>query len=104
MIESTHDILREATRLDRLLRDAPDGRDVWQRIGAVPNDGMTALALECAAYDVNFDEAPTWATELMERVGTALAPENDDDTLRAELIGVAGLALAWIAAIDRRNP
>jgi hypothetical protein len=38
----------------------------------------------------------------MEEVGEALQADNDAD-LRAELVQVAAVAMAWIDAIDRRR-
>lgn len=43
-----------------------------------------------------------WADILMEEVAEALA-ESDPSALRAELVQVAAVSLAWVEAIDRRN-
>lgn len=44
----------------------------------------------------------TWRDVLLEEVHEALA-EKDPAALRAELVQVAAVAVAWIAAIDRRT-
>jgi hypothetical protein len=43
-----------------------------------------------------------WRDVLQEEVYEALA-ESDPDRLRAELIQVAAVAVAWVEAIDRRS-
>jgi hypothetical protein len=43
----------------------------------------------------------TWADILQEEVSEAFA-EDDPAKLRAELVQVAAVAVAWVAAIDRR--
>jgi hypothetical protein len=48
------------------------------------------------------DRALTWRLVLEEEVREAYA-EADPAKLRAELIQVAAVALAWVEAIDRRN-
>ncbi|MCH5677848.1 hypothetical protein [Streptomyces gilvus] len=45
----------------------------------------------------------TWADILAEEVAEASA-ERDPAKLRAELVQVAAVAVAWIEAIDRRTP
>jgi hypothetical protein len=50
----------------------------------------------------NLDKETTWAAIFMEEVGEALQADNDAD-LRAELVQVAAVAMAWIDAIDRRR-
>jgi hypothetical protein len=45
--------------------------------------------------------AGTWRLILAEEVGEAFA-ENDPAALRAELLQVAAVAVAWVEAIDRR--
>ncbi len=45
----------------------------------------------------------TWTDILLEEVLEALA-EREPGTLRAELVQVAAVAVAWIEAIDRRTP
>lgn len=44
----------------------------------------------------------TWAAILAEEVGEALQ-EDDPAKLRAELVQVAAVAVAWVEAIDRRT-
>lgn len=43
----------------------------------------------------------TWRHILFEEVAEAFA-ESDRDKLRAELLQVAGVAVAWVEALDRR--
>lgn len=43
----------------------------------------------------------TWRDVLEEEVSEAFA-ESDPDALRAELLQVAAVAVAWVEAIDRR--
>ncbi|MFC1410475.1 hypothetical protein ACEZCY_14545 [Streptacidiphilus sp. N1-12] len=45
----------------------------------------------------------TWSDVLAEEVAEANA-ESDPERLRAELVQVAAVAVAWIEAIDRRDP
>jgi hypothetical protein len=45
---------------------------------------------------------PDWRAILLEEVYEALA-EEDPALLRAELVQVAAVAIAWVAAIDRRT-
>jgi hypothetical protein len=52
--------------------------------------------------DIAADEGNlTWADILLEEVYEALA-ETDNADLRAELIQVAAVCVAWVEAIDRR--
>lgn len=44
----------------------------------------------------------TWRDILNEEVAEAFA-ESDEDALRAELIQVAAVTVAWVEAIDRRR-
>lgn len=48
------------------------------------------------------DGAGTWGHVLLEETFEAIA-EGDPALLRAELVQVAAVACAWIAAIDRRT-
>lgn len=45
----------------------------------------------------------TWRQILLEEVYEALA-ESDPEKLREELVQTAAVCVAWIQAIDRRNP
>ncbi len=45
---------------------------------------------------------PSWAAILMEEVGEALKTSSVED-LRAELVQIAAVAVAWVEAIDRRG-
>lgn len=47
--------------------------------------------------------APSWGPILLEEVGEALRA-GDDAALRQELVQVAAVAVAWIEALDRREP
>ena len=46
---------------------------------------------------------PYWSAILVEEVAEAVAEIGDDAKLRAELVQVAAVAVAWIEAIDRRG-
>jgi hypothetical protein len=45
---------------------------------------------------------PSWVAILMEEVGEALE-QSDPVKLRAELVQIAAVAVAWVEAIDRRG-
>lgn len=47
-------------------------------------------------------DGPTWAAILLEKVGEAFTTSTQAD-LRAELVQVAAVAVAWVEAIDRRG-
>jgi hypothetical protein len=51
--------------------------------------------------DAFADGEGTWGHVLLEEVFEAIA-ENDPANLRAELVQVAAVAVAWVEAIDRR--
>lgn len=64
------------------------------------------LVNEARVADLNAQGMPSdrncyWDGVLLEEVYEALA-EEDPATLRAELIQVAAVAVAWVEAIDRR--
>lgn len=60
---------------------------------------VTLLESEARA---SLHRGPTWAAILLEEVGEALQ-EDDPARLRAELVQVAAVAVAWVEAIDRRG-
>lgn len=70
-------------------------------------DGTGPLALEWAlrakemCQQAHQDGDQTWALVLEEEVAEACA-EDDPHRLRAELVQVAAVAVAWIEALDRR--
>lgn len=65
-------------------------------------DAWAALvALAEAEARASLHRGPTWAAILLEEVGEALQ-EDDPARLRAELVQVAAVAVAWIQALDRR--
>jgi hypothetical protein len=69
---------------------------------ATPAFRVAALAKE--STDLRFAiHAGTWADILLEEVFEAMA-EVDPAKLRAELVQVAAVAVAWCEAIDRRTP
>lgn len=64
--------------------------------------GVTAVELEdYFSASCKADEAGQWSSILLEEVFEAMA-EHDPAALRAELLQVAAVAVAWIEAIDRR--
>lgn len=64
------------------------------------DDAASAARFSC---DFNFRGGRgTWADILLEEVAEAYA-EDDPDRLRAELVQVAAVAVAWVEAIDRRG-
>lgn len=61
--------------------------------------------LEYIARHSMTEHGPTWAAILLEEVGEALQETGDRGSLqglRAELVQVAAVAVAWIEALDRR--
>lgn len=62
----------------------------------------TAISARLACQLAAEDGTVTWRDILREEVSEAFA-ETDRDTLRAELIQVAAVAVAWVEAIDRRS-
>ena len=70
----------------------PDGTSRWAGMGAL---------LEADARKL-LEEDPSYAAIFMEEVGEALQATSVED-LRAELVQVAAVAVAWIEAIDRRG-
>lgn len=71
-------------------------------------DGTGGIAAACRAFRSRSDcdaadglGRKTWRHILDEEVAEALA-ETEADRLRAELVQVAAVAVAWIEAIDRR--
>ncbi len=90
------DVLEERLRQDRKWGeqnhpDRPDHASGPEMAGEVEHVGRWAL-----------EEGPSWAAILLEEVGEAVA-EEDTAKLRAELVQVAAVAVAWIEAIDRRK-
>ncbi|GLZ77095.1 hypothetical protein Afil01_19020 [Actinorhabdospora filicis] len=81
--------------------------ELWGEQNHVDGTGMKRHqeALE-ATRDITDRSAEvgtlTWAEILSEEVAEALA-EHDPVKLRAELIQVAAVAVAWVEAIDRRT-
>ena len=49
------------------------------------------------------DTQLSWETILQEEVNGALAEMDNDNRLRAELIQVAAVVVAWVECIDRRG-
>jgi hypothetical protein len=79
----------------------PDGtgpEEIWELTGTAAQVAFSARA-ECKH---NFAACcGTWLDVLLEEVAEAFA-ESDPTKLRAELIQVAAVAVAWAEAIDRR--
>jgi hypothetical protein len=75
----------------------PDGT------GTTPLDAGLADHYRDRCQQAFADGVGTWHDVLLEEVYEALA-EHEPGPLRAELIQVAAVTLAWIAAIDRRDP
>lgn len=99
----TLDATLQQVAIERAAQDAKFGeqnhRDGtnWADRTAVANAARTAC-------DKAFKEnRGTWRHVLLEEVYEALA-ESDPAKLRAELVRVAAVAVAWVQAIDRRNP
>lgn len=72
--------------------DAPAWVGVWAPL---------VERLERAARE-ELEIAPSWGPILLEEVGEALQAA-DLKTLRAELVQVAAVAVAWIQSIDRKE-
>lgn len=65
----------------------------------IPSD--TRARSQCdRAFDLG---QGTWAHILIEEVAEAIGTNGDRVALRAELVQVAAVAVAWIEAIDRRR-
>lgn len=76
------------------------GLGAWGRYGAWEDQANEARS---ATQRAAAKDSLTWRHILTEEVYEAFA-ENDPAKLRAELIQVAAVAVAWIEAIDRRTP
>lgn len=76
------------------VQDHPDGSG--------PEYAERAEATRRAALEAGKAGALTWRHVLAEEVDEALA-ESAPSPLRAELIQVAAVAVAWVEALDRRN-
>jgi hypothetical protein len=74
----------------------PDGT------GISPAQTKLADSARAACQQVFAEGRGDWAHVLFEEVREALA-ESDPGLLRAELVQVAAVAVAWAAAIDRRT-
>lgn len=103
-----HEVMNERIRQDTRWGDQshPDGTggNVMEKGVAHGRSsfGMNAdAARNYATYAAEFGVL-TWADILREEFYEALA-ESDQDKLRAELVQVAAVAVAWIEAIDRRG-
>lgn len=77
-----------------------DHRDGTAKNGHIDSE-MAAMARRICQGAAEFGGA-TWRMILDEEVREAFA-ENDPAKLRAELVQVAAVAVAWIEAIDRRQ-
>jgi len=101
----------DGIRIARVLRDVANerasqhaqwGDQSWRPYG----DAYTAqwgADIEARARMINDKlEQWTWASILAEEVGEAMT-EDDPAQLRAELVQVAAVAVAWIEAIDMRE-
>lgn len=75
-------------------QDLPNGTDtsMWQEYAAMAQGVNDARAIVGTV---------TWSSVLQEEVYEALA-EEDPVLLRAELVQVAAVVVAWIEALDRR--
>lgn len=74
----------------------PDGTGGWW------HEQTSAMLAREACQKAAADGTLTWAHVLREEVYEALA-EHDPAKLRAELVQVAAVAVAWIEAIDQRG-
>lgn len=92
--EVLDDVLEERMLQNRKWgeQNHPDRRGLWY---------TRAAELEQAARE-SLEAGPSWAAILAEEVGEALQ-EDDPAKLRAELLQVAAVAVAWVEAIDRRE-
>ncbi|MFG3709503.1 hypothetical protein [Micromonospora sp. NPDC047730] len=94
-----YEVARERSRQDAKWgeQNHPDGTDEsrWDKEAAVR---ARALCQHLAARG-----ELTWDAILSEEIAEAFA-ESDPAKLRAELIQVAAVAVAWVEAIDRRQP
>lgn len=89
------EVERERCRQDEKWgeQNHPDGT-------ARAGDPMTATLARIATTAAADEGRVTWRHILSEEVAEAYA-ESDPETLRAELVQVAAVAVAWIEAIDR---
>jgi hypothetical protein len=90
-----HDILTERARQNTKWgeQNHPDGTGGWRAFLTIEKEACEEAArLGCV----------TWRHILAEEVEEAFA-EEDAARLRTELIQIAGVALQWVEAIDRRE-
>jgi hypothetical protein len=81
-------------------RNLPDFPQTYRRGSAFARVREEEAKRHCSASFLAND--PNWFVILQEEVAEALAT-TDTASLRAELIQVAAVAVAWVEAIDRRN-
>ena len=99
-LRGTLGVLREVWD-ERARQDAKWGEQNHPFFGDEPWHLLTA-DLEATARQ-ELERSPTYAAILMEEVCEAMR-ESNADRLRAELIQVAAVAVAAVAALDRRSP
>jgi hypothetical protein len=86
---------------ERIRQDAKWGEQNHPDGTGRPGDAEEATRLR-AACKANGPAEDNWRDILTEEVAEAFA-ETGPDALRAELIQVAAVVVAWIGAIDRRG-
>lgn len=104
------DVLQERMAQDAQYgeQNHPDGTgpdlDIVDDIGHFPRNGNASLAEDAKDRTAALSRVPgrvTYAHILTEEWAEAMA-EDDAAKLRAELVQVAAVAVAWVEAIDRR--
>lgn len=97
-VKAINDIANERARQDEMWgeQNHPDGT------GSIGNKLEADFRRKDCNAAFNADNG-TWRQILLEEVYEALA-ESDPEKLREELVQTAAVCVAWIQAIDRRNP
>lgn len=90
------------------VQNHPDDHDDSWWFGRTDHD---AASRRCQEYEIPTDvrakflcrSIGTWPAILVEEVAEAVSAIGADAALRAELVQVAAVAVAWVEAIDRRG-
>jgi hypothetical protein len=94
--------VEEEIRDERRRQDAKFGEQNHPDGTGLPVYEYAARRHRDQAQRAAADGALAWRDVLLEEVYEALAEPKNSATLRAELVQVAAVAVAWIEAIDRR--
>lgn len=100
MLEKTSDVLDEVLQ-ERLAQEQKWGEQNHTNGPVIPKRFADQARNACEAL---FSQGKgSWSDILHEEFWEAMVECDDDPKLRAELVQVAAVAVAWIECIDRRH-